>query len=190
MMTGTLPILILLCVTTICAGDWVVWEYDLRSAPPGWEFEHEWVFSSEGVRMDEYVGSPYTSEWGHIYSLDVVIPEGCDSIILHIEQDLSVTSSGNGYAGAELDYRLNGAEWLPLLNVGIWYQSTVPIHEDIPAAPGQVLDLHFEAYAGKGNDMYPGWGSIDWLLYDLTLTFYGEQVSFEQTTWGAIKGAM
>jgi len=189
-MTHISALLFLLCLADICIGDWTAWEYDLRSAPPGWEFEDEWEFSSEGVRMDEYVATPYMSEWGHIYSLDVVIPGGCDSIILHIEQDLNVSSSGNGYAGAELDYRLNGVEWIPVLDVGIWYQSTAPIHVSIPAAAGQVLDLHFEAYAGKGNDMYPGWGSIDWLLYDLTLTFYGEQVSFGQTTWGALKSSL
>ena len=51
------------------------------------------------------------------------------------------------------------------------------------------LEFYFEGYAWRGSEMHPGWGCISWLLYDLTLTCYGE-LALEQSTWGAIKQSM
>jgi hypothetical protein len=174
-------------LTAPVVADWLAWDYDLRSPPPSWYFDEQWEFEPEGVRMSEYVSTPYVTEWGNIFTAEIIVPDYCDSIVFHVEQDVDVRCSGNGYASAKLKYRVNGGDWIDLFSAVIWYQSTQPIHEHIPAEAGGFLAFRFEGIASKGNDMYPGWGDIDWLLYDLNLTFYGELVSFEQTTWASIK---
>ncbi|MBN1434627.1 hypothetical protein JW921_07695 [Candidatus Fermentibacterales bacterium] len=182
-----LPPILLLLLSAPGSADWIVWDYDLRSCPPGWEFDPQWEFSSEGVRMNEYVSTPYMTEWGDIFTGGVEIPSGCDSIVLHTGSYLTVHSSGNGFAGARVHYRVNQGDWVELFGEGIWYESAEPLHLRVPTVPCGLLEFHIEGYAGKGNDMYPGWGSIDWLLHDLTLVFYGESVGLEGSTWGGAK---
>ena len=182
-----LVLLILALVSQASLADWLAWDYDLQSCPPGWEVDPEWEFSSEGMNMSAWVGTPYTCEWGDVFTASLLLPFGCDSIVLHIESDLSLSSSGNGYAGAEIHCRIDEGDWQTLFDEGIYYQSTDPIHLHVPTYPCGLLDFNIVAYAGKGNDMYPGWGSINWLLHDLTLTFYGDNVQLQQVTWGSIK---
>ena len=190
-MKRIIAVAVLLLMNTPAASDSVIWDYDLRSAPAGWTFTSNWEFLPEGVKLYEYVSQPYGYVEGTISTENdtAIIPYGCDSIVFHVEQDLSVTSYNYGGAHAELLYRLNGGDWVELFSVSNYYISTDPLHYQIPAAALDALEFYFEGYAWRGSEMHPGWGCISWLLYDLTLTCYGE-LALEQSTWGAIKQSM
>lgn len=177
-------------ITLLLAGsttaDWVAWDHTLTSPPEGWENDPEWVYSSEGVRMCEGATIPYYGVVGYLYSTDVVIPDNCDSIVLYCEQDLTLNSTGFGAASARIYYRLNEETWITIFQ-GSSGQTTEPIHLQIPVEIGKVLDFRFRGYVDAGTEIHPGTGWIDWLLHDLTLTFYGECCSLEPLTWTGIK---
>ncbi len=177
-----------LTLTTTDLARWVAWDYDLATPPDGWTFSDEWTFPGTGTYLDEYVNSPWASASGEIISETIVIPENCDSIVFHVEQDIDIYMSGiGGNCSHGLYYRLDGGSWETLFFTYFSLESTEPFHYVIPASEGQTLDFKFKGAVWCGTEMYPGSASIDWLLYDLTLTFWGDVLSFDQTTWGAIK---
>jgi len=177
-----------LLLTAVASADQVWWDYDLRSNPPGWTFTDTWEFIPEGVYLYETTNGPYQYKYGEILTAGVVVPPDCDSVVLHVEQDLYMTSWGNAFSGAELQYRIDEGDWIYLFHQLVSYQSTSPLHYEVPASAWDLIEFRFEGFACTGSEMYPGEAHIDWLLYDLTLTLYGT-LSLEQSTWGAIKGA-
>lgn len=180
-------LLLFLMLASISDADWVAWDYDLQSCPPGWEFYPQWEFSPEGARMEESVSSPWSWQYGHVYSESILVPSDCDSIVLDVASSLTLEYSAYGSSSAQLDYRVNGGDWIELYYRWGNYQSSAPLHEVVPACEGDVLEFHFLGYAAGGSEIYPGWGYIDWLLHDLTLTFYGDVVGLSPRSWAAIK---
>jgi hypothetical protein len=180
---------ILLLIASITYADLVWWEYDLRSNPPGWIVDEEWEFTPDGLYFYAYITQPYSGEMGYILTAGVVVPPECDWVILHVEQELSISCYGTGGAFARLEYSKNYGDWMTLFNAGIYYETTEPLHYNILCDTWDVLEFRFEGFASTGSEMYPGWARIEWLLHDLTLTFHGP-LALDQTTWGAIKGTL
>lgn len=186
-MCGFLTIAAVMLATTNLE-QWVAWDYDLVTPPDGWTFSDEWTFPGTGTYLQEYVNSPYANASGEIISETIVIPENCDSIVFHVEQDIDIYTTGiGGHCGHGLYYRLNGGSWETLFYISSWLESTEPIHYIVPASEGQTLEFRIRGSVWCGNDTHPGSAAIRWLLYDATLTLWGDGLSFDQTTWGAIK---
>jgi hypothetical protein len=135
--------------------------------------------------MDASCASPYTYAYAIMYSDTVMIPSGCDSVVFNMEQDLERTCSGVGWSAAEVHFRTNGETWIEIYD-GPW-QSTDPIHSQISVFQGDILDFRIQGLAQAGSDIHPGSGDIEWLIWDLTLTFYGYEVDLQQVTWSSIK---
>lgn len=191
MKTLCLLFTVLTLLTRSASADLTVWDYDLTNPPDGWLFDPLWEFTSEGVLLDQYVSSPWTTKDGEIQSPEVTVPANCDSVVMHVEQDLYmfVSGMGAGYTCAEVSYKLNGGVWTDFYSASLFEQTTDPIHYSIPASAGDLLQLKVYGGAWCGSEMYPGIASIDWLLYDVTLTFYGEALSLQPHTWGAVKNS-
>ncbi|OPL19577.1 MAG: hypothetical protein AVO35_09680 [Candidatus Aegiribacteria sp. MLS_C] len=184
---------ILLCVVVLAAAeaavsDLVVWDYDLTELPDGWSLEgycSEWTFSPAGAYMHAACSDPYESADAIMYTAAVLIPSGCDSVVFHVEQDLTTYSSGTGYGVARIYYRVLGQGWVEFYEG--FDQTTEPIHAQIPVTVGNIVDFKIHGHAQAGSDIHPGSGSINWQLWDLTLTFYGDEVGLDHTTWASIK---
>ncbi len=65
-------------------------------------------------------------------------------------------------------------------------ETTDPIHYYIPASAGEAIELRINGTVWCGSDLHPGSAGIDWLLYDLTLKFYGEELSIQSSSLGTI----
>ncbi|OPL19567.1 MAG: hypothetical protein AVO35_09630 [Candidatus Aegiribacteria sp. MLS_C] len=180
--------IIVLAAAAAALSDEVVWDYDLTSLPDGWSLDghnSEWTFSPDGAHMQASASSPYSTAYAIIYTDAITIPAGCDSVVFHVEQDLQRYASGTGWSAALVHYRINGMIWKELYDGP--YQSTNPIHCRIPVFEGNIMEVRIQGTAVAGSDIHPGSGSINWLLWDLTLTLYGDEVGLDNSTWAAIK---
>ena len=188
-MTGrSMLALVILAMATAGYSDMVVWDYDLSELPEGWSTEGyftEWTFSPAGAYMHAACSDPYESADAYIYTAAVMVPIGCDSVVFHVEQDLTRYSSGTGWSAAWVHYRILGQNWVEFYDGP--YQTTEPIHAQIPVSEGNIVDFRIFGHAQAGSDIHPGSGSIWWLIWDLTLTFYGEGVELDNSTWASIK---
>jgi hypothetical protein len=180
--------ILLFIVAGASEADQVVWDYDLTSPPPGWIIDDEWNFSSAGASIYGYKeGMCYWGYGGSMLTESVTIPGGCDSVVLHVEQDLDLWGYCYGGAQAWIWYSYNnGGSWILIFEEASNCTSTEPIHLQVPPTAGSNLKFRFSGSAWIGSDLRPSAARLDWLLYDLTLTFYGE-LALEQNTWGAIK---
>ncbi|MCK4506246.1 MAG: hypothetical protein KAW14_11560 [Candidatus Aegiribacteria sp.] len=178
-------ILILMILFSIALGDSVVWDYDLTFLPEGWSADSDWNFDSYGAELDIYTSAPYGYEDGDLFTEWIMIPDNCDSIVLHVQQDLFAFYSGEGFASAFLKYRNNDMEW-HWLSIGAPI-TTDPIHVTVPPYSGQGLSFWFHGNVGGGSYNNYGSGTVEWKLHDLTLTFYGDNMELESTTWASIK---
>ncbi len=190
MKTSYLLHTLLILLSQSASADITAWDYDMTSPPVGWSFDPLWEFTTEGVLFDQYVNSPWASRAGEILSPEVTVPASCDSVVLNLEQDLYMHCSGmGGNSEVKVSYRLDGGSWINLLRVLYFLETTDPIHYYIPASAGEVIELKIDGAVWCGSDLHPGSASIDWLLYDLNLTFYGEALSLQSGSWGAIKNS-
>ena len=170
---------------SVILGSTVVWSYDLTSLPDGWYADSVWSFGLDGAVLDITEGEPYQTTLGSIVTDWIMIPDNCDSIVLHVEQDLYTFSYVGGTAEAALKYRNNDMEWHSL-DIG-YPVTTDPIHALLPLYPVQGLSFKFFGAAVGGSPYNPGYGDVVWKLWDLSLTIYGDSLTMESTTWAAIK---
>jgi len=176
----------LLLLSSISVGDAVVvWHHDLTYLPDGWIADSHWDFSTSGAELSLYASEPYENVTGNLYSECILIPDNCDSILLHVEQYAAVGHWGAGAAYVRVRYRYNDMVWHT-----IWSTCEVtsrPIDVLVPPYSGQGLCIRFFGRAAGGSYNHSGGGVVSWELSDLTLTFYGNNMEFEQTTWASIK---
>lgn len=178
-------IIALLVMSSASFGDAVVWNYDLTYLPDGWSADSYWNFSSFGANLSLYASGPYEYVTGNLYTDCIMIPDNCDSIILYVEQDLEVWWWGEGFARVRVRYRNNDMVWHYLWSGGPI--ETDPLVLSVPPYSGQGLCFWFFGSASGGSLNNEGGGSVSWRLWDLTLTFYGENLELEATTWASIK---
>ena len=182
-------VLLVLCLPT--RADWVPWNFDLHTCPPGWSAE-DWIFTDEGAICSFEAPGP-GGEWEEGIlsspSAAIEVPAGCDSVVLDIDQEFSCCLPGPfDYACTYILYSLSGGEWTSFYStMSNWSESfSTPVHQVVPAIPGETLGLRFVMLLYTGWSQ-PGTRSADWCLENLVLTFYGDGLALQQLTWGEIK---
>lgn len=185
-MNGITRLLFLLLLSFTLFADDTVWNYDLTYLPDGWSTDSNWVFTPTGASISIYAaGNNYEHDEGSIYTATIMIPDNCDSVIIHADQEIFSGYQGEGGASAMLRYCYNDQVWHSNYIGGPI--TTDPIHLSIPPIPGQGLTFWFHATVSGGSFNHYGMGSVDWDVSDLTLTFYGDAMAFSQSTWAGIK---
>jgi len=186
-------LLITLAFVSFALGDATVWDYDLTYLPANWYASSAWYFFSSGASL-EIVADNYT-RIDSIITVSVTIPDNCDSVILHCVQDLSVgvvSMGGPAGAFANVSYKFDSNQWESLFNQTSWNLPAEDfLHLLIPPESGNVLSFRFKAYASAYSSPYSiSVAYVTWRLSNLTLTFYGDDLSLENTTWGNIKSTL
>ncbi len=191
-----LVLMFLLCSLAL-ADTCTVFETQFESLPDGWLSE-EWQFNTNsGAWINETIygyQSP-TSCTATMSSLSdpevwYFVPDGTDSLLVHIEHDLAAYVNGVGIAYIQMHYFPDEEEYLffdPYLNLGT--STSDPIDVSIQAPPvdtwiGFTFYAHMQAaYPGNG-------GNIQWYIYELFVTAFGNSLELDRHTWGGIKTAL
>ena len=181
-------IVVLMFLPSAVLGDTIVWDHNLTYLPEGWSATSDWNFNSNGAELDIYTSDPYGYESGDLFTEWIMIPDNCDSILLHVQQDLYALGLGEGSSCAILKYRNDDMEWHQL-SIGAPF-TTDPIHVTVPPYSGQGLCFWFHGSVSGGSYNHYGSGDLDWELHDLSLTFYGDNLELESTTWASIKSSL
>ncbi len=193
-MKYTITLLILLFAVAI-ADSCTVFETQFATLPDGWYNNgNEWHFNSQlGAWIDEWVTSaepPYSfsaimgsqaqpEKW-------YFVPDGTDSLLVHIEHDLNFISFSSG---EEINITLNylSGESLILFSAEdlLTGSASDPIDVVILSPPADTwIGFTIHAYVSAS---YPGYAAIEWFITDLSVTAYGNELELESTTWGNIK---
>lgn len=186
--------LYLLIIATVSNADSVVlFSTSFSELPDGWintGSGDEWYFGSSGAYAYGGTGDDY---WDvRMYSPPGMyfVPDGTDSVVVHIEHNLLMSGMSGAVAGIVLKSTTAG-------NTSIYYETlpapfgTVhdnqPIHWSSGTFPegtwiGMSFWAHKETYTGGSN-------SISWHIYSLTITAYGNEMAMDAATWAAIKNS-
>lgn len=168
-------------------GSFVVWDYPMSSCPQGWTSEY-WGFNSMyGAYLIISASEPFSQAHGEMTSgADTVfIPENCDSIAFHADQELYMTAYGTAGTFIDIRYRYDD-NWHTVYTRSGNFSSQSPVNLSIPVSPGGTLFMSFSGETLVGSS---GSGSIAWSLSDVTMTLYGDGVFFSQNSWAEIKSA-
>ena len=183
-----LTFLLFCVVLSAFSEELVLWEYDLHTLPPGWDFDYEWEFGPDGAEIDITIGGFSGSLFGTFGSLDTcaVLPDGTEWITFYADQGLSLWGNGGCVSWARVSISWDaGANWSTIWEKYSGYSTYDPLMLTVSdVAGGDSLQVRFNAYAMGSN--YGG-SSAHWTLENFVLTAHGEVLSFDQTSWGAIK---
>lgn len=181
-------------LVSLALGDATVWDYDLTYLPDGWSKTECWYFVSNGILLELEVSNSTRSD--SIITETVVIPDNCDSVILHCEQHLSLgvwSQHDNLTAYANVSYKLDSNPWESIY-IRWWWNGTTqqPLHLSVPPVSGNLLSFRFKGHASALSfpPYHNQFAYVTWRLSNLTLTFYGDDLSLENTTWGDIKSTL
>lgn len=168
----------------------VLWDYDLHSLPPGWWAAWLWEFTSSGAKLYTSCGGYSGSSGGDLGSLDtsIVLPEGIDSLVIKVDQSLSLGSYGClSKAWVYVSFN-EGANWMEVYHQQSPFSSSDPLNICLTGITmaGMPFKIKFTGVAYGSN--YGG-SSIHWYLENFLLTAYGEGLALQQWTWGSIKAA-
>ncbi len=165
----------------------IVWDYPMCYRPNGWT-SYNWGYNSiYGAYLIIGASSPWAVSDGEMESGEdtVFVPDVCDSIILHADQELYINTSGTGASYIVVEYSY-GSDWDIIWTKGGNYSSMADLHISIPVTPGGTLFLKFFGLTAAGPN---GSGSVAWSLSFLTLTLYGAGVHIARNSWASIKSA-
>lgn len=191
-MRRLLPLAALAVLTPVCIGDVTyLWDYDLQSCPPDWTKDYQWDFTSNGLYIHECIDDPQQEYYAAVYTDTVTVPPDTDSLVFHVEQDLTLVAEEPCYSHAYI-YGYSSVEpFFEIIEIVDGnMQTSDPIHTTVPVTPGADLWFRFaiEGEVGEyGSDT--GYVHQEWLMYDLTLAAYTGGVAFDAATWGFLKSA-
>lgn len=177
-----------LLLASASAEEQVVFETSFDELPIGWN-SHNWTFESGRASLSL---TAYNNEWG-LGILDsggplYPLPEGTDSLAIHISHYVNIYGD---WAYVEFTVWTNTMGILHgfahLVDDASWTSSD-PIHCVITDPPdGTIVGFEFWGEVEAGSYTM---SNLYWALYDMTVTAYGVNLSFRESTWGRIKTLM
>ena len=168
----------------------IVFETTFNELPAGW-FNSEWLFSSSYAYICESVfetgtfeADMYTNGQPPIYYF---VPDGTDSLVIHIGHDIAMYgTNGNAFVrlySTSFDSVNIFNEWVHYDS----YYSSDPIHHVIVDPPPDTwIGFRFHGYISA---TYPSGSTINWWVYNLTVTAHGDELTLEPGTWASIKNS-
>lgn len=185
--------LILILLSAVYA-DQVIWDYSLSTLPPGWEvFEGEWTFEPDGAHSDASAGL-YEIDWNELRSVQLVLPEGTDSISISASQNSLTweTALPGTFSFARMALQINDQGFISWNNSA--GADTLPIFVIPPgAAAGDTVRVDLLCSAVCWPDPAPDvlekqvQATADFHIWDFVLTAYGDITALTPSTWGSIK---
>lgn len=176
----------------VWADSTTVFDTQFAALPDGWS-NSNWGFSWQyGAWVDEWVTSaepPYnftatmssqagTESW-------YFVPDGTDSLQIHIEHDFDAMVSASSEAYILMLSPSTSNEYLFHEEISNAYSTSDPVDITFTAPPAGAY-IGFKVYAYVGTS-YPAYSTIEWNIYDLTVTAYGNGMALEPITWGELK---
>jgi hypothetical protein len=172
----------------------ILFETDFSSLPEHW-YSEEFTFGSTGAELywisfDHLSAVLCTGESGG-WENNIFIPDGTDSVRIEISHHIAV--SGGDYP--ELTFKISLFDhdhderiWYEYIshqnpNINQWLE-----HSICPdwLEAGEWLGIRFRAYGWPGE-----FGSIiNWKIFDVTVTAYGDQLGLSPDTWAGIKSSL
>lgn len=193
---------ILLALASGVQADALLWFEDLTTPPLGWTY-WGFDFTPFGAHLYEIVdyfpnsppgagGPAPLMVVGSMYTDTVLVPDGIDSLVLHVPQTLNLYAGGESiFAYATLVVYINGVD-STLYNRGVVeymadsrdsYADSLPLHHSIvDVAPGD--EVCFRFYSSSTG--WSGSATINWKLWDAQLVGFGD-LAFRSESWAAIK---
>lgn len=172
----------------------VLFSTNFAELPEGWvngsSYSDEWLFSDAGANAcggtcDDYWSAVMYAPPGFCF-----VPDGTDSVVIHIEHFLEMSGEPSGEAKISLTSTTGDdvvIYWEGLPPSGGFYDSE-PIHWSSGAFPeGTWIGLYFWPHLSTMWEMY-NW--LNWDLYSLTITAYGTGMAMNTVTWAAIKSSL
>ena len=192
-----LTALILIALTgTALAESCVVFETKFAVLPSGW-FEYDWNFStSMGAWIDEFIhGADPPFSFDATMGSEALppvwyfVPDGTDSLVIHIEHDLSARSSWPGEAYIQLKYLSGESEYLFYQEIdNTWTYANEPVDIIIPwTGDDNYIGIRIHASIAT---VYMDNATITWYITDLSINAIGESLGFNSASWAWIKHAL
>lgn len=185
---------LLIGLAGIASADYgTVFETQFQLCPSGW-FSNTWHFNGgTGAWIDESINGgdpPYSisASMGTQAQPPVwyFVPDGTDSLLIHIEHDLDTYSSAGGEAIIKLLFISGDSE--DLFYTTIDYSgctTSEPIDAVIPvSSPDTWIGFYIHADIATA---FMASSSITWYITELSVTAAGESLSFRSDTWASIK---
>lgn len=188
-------VILLSGVFALCAADAMVYETYFQEPPDDW-YATTFQFGSTGAVIDYYGIMSFDANLctgtGIPMTCNIFIPDGADSVRIGINQSLTV--SGGEYPN--MDFRI----YLATIDHGSEVVWEVEVDYQNPQT-SQSGTLYFSPeWIGAGDfmgfyfraDVIPDdWGSsVYWGISHITVYVYGNDLEFQQNTWGSIKATM
>jgi len=161
--------------------------------PDGW-YSEEWSFSqTTGAEIDKYLSGleppySYSASMGSGVQPEVwyFVPDGTDSLLIHIEHDFIAGGSIFGEAYIDLNYLSGPSTTLFYANMFyLGYSTSDPIDVVIPS-PSADTWIGFTIH-GDIEATYSYSANIEWHITNLSVTAYGDALELDAVSWGAIK---
>ncbi len=188
-MRHSIPVLLFL--TAAVLGDsCTVFETPFAALPDGWSND-EWNFNSnDGAWISGWVtGWPSfyaTMGSDESYQGWYFVPDGTDSLKIHIEHELNAIN--NGYCQAGIELLIPGYDDVYLFGPSVpWgmYETSDPIDTTLHTPPaGGWIGFNIHACI---DSIYPGTSDLSWYITFLSVTAYGEELELDASTWAEIK---
>jgi len=167
----------------------MVFETQFHTIPNGWSNSH-WQFdSSNGAWIDKWVTSPadFTATTGSQSGTAswYFVPDGTDSLVIHIEHDISAMTASGSEAYIQLLSPSTANEYLFYKAIYNSFATNEPIDTTITSPPaGNWIGFKAHAYI---TTCYPGYSTIEWHITNFIVTAYGNGMALETVTWADLK---
>jgi len=169
-----------------------VFETNFLEIPSGW-YNDDWTFGAEGAYWGAYCSGNEQFE-GSLGSdgepgVWYFVPDGTDSLVINVDYNWgAVINSGECTAYLRMQYLSGGYEELFYVHeeptfLGGADSSVTYVVESVPAGTW----IGFEAYGFVSNTYVELFSNFGISITELTVTAFGDQLTFEQYTWGAVK---
>ncbi|MFO7950867.1 MAG: hypothetical protein R6U36_10965 [Candidatus Fermentibacteraceae bacterium] len=184
----TLPVL---AAFSVAHSDGVIYETDFSQPPANWYYDQDWEFGNDGavVQTDLHFWDALMFSGGPGDQLIFFVPDGADSIGIAIPYYLNA-SVDQGNVCFEIRFGCTDSGWET-----IWerseYSGYVSETDTISYSPdyvqgGDWVGINFEGFGECDTWGYMG---VTWQIHGLTITAFGDSLSFESSTWAGIKAA-
>lgn len=192
-MKFTLTSLMILASISI-AESGTVFETDFQEIPSGW-YNDDWTFGADGAHWgafcsgtEEFEGSMGSDGEPGVWYF---VPDGTDSLVIHVDYNWgAVINSGECTAYLRMRYLSGGYEELFYVHeeptfLGGADSSVTYVVESVAAETW----IGFEAYGFVSNTYALLFSNFGIDITELTVTAYGDELTFEHCSWGAIKAS-
>jgi len=173
--------------------DCVIFESIFDELPSGWH-NNRWTFNNPGAKAQHYsAGENWDADLSSYLGAPQVyyfVPDGADSVVVHIVHVLSAATDEGG-AGGQF--------WISSTTIGggliydeyvFWYSSITDsdpiVYSIIDPPDGTYIGFYFYAYASAAS--YE-WASVNWKIHSIVVTAYGSAMELQSGTWAGIKSA-